>query len=345
MQFNSIASEINVPMVVASPDASKTAAQSLLDLIAEHHDKIIKRLNQEGAILFRGFACQDIDYFNKAIELCDLGSKCSTKDYAIPRTLLPNEIYTSSDLPGHIPIPLHHEKPRSKTPPNHIYFCCVTPAEQGGGTVFANAAAIWRDMPEKIQNKITEHGVIYKQFFHGESIKQYWLKKILGNHCIQRWSRHFGTEDKAFIEKKLRNDKQDWNWINRNNDLIVSSKLPGALIHPLTDQILWFNASEYLNYYSNLIYGALNTLHFYKYAAAQYLILNDMLPLVCHYGNGQAFSPDEIADINRVVQKHARVLNWQKGDFMIVDNYTFMHGKEAHQGNRLLYSCMTMLQG
>jgi alpha-ketoglutarate-dependent taurine dioxygenase len=124
-----IAPDINIPMVIASPDS-----------------------NQYGAVLFRGFACQDLEYFSKAIDLCGLGSRCSTKDYAIPRTLLPHDIYTSSDLPAHIPLPLHHEKPRSKNPPNHIYFCCVTPAEQGGGTIFANAVAIWLDIPEPIQD-------------------------------------------------------------------------------------------------------------------------------------------------------------------------------------------------
>ena len=73
----------------------------------------------------------------------------------------------------------------------------------------------------------------------------------------------------------------------------------------------------------------------------QYLILKDRLPMVCHYGNGQAFSSDEIAEIKRIIQHHTGVFNWQKGDFMIVDNFTFMHGKEPHHGDRLLYSCMT----
>ena len=75
--------------------------------------------------------------------------------------------------------------------------------------------------------------------------------------------------------------------------------------------------------------------------ASRYLIFKDMLPIVCHYGNGRAFSSYEIMQINQVTHSHSCVLNWQKGDFLMVDNFTFMHGKQAHQGERLLYSCMT----
>jgi alpha-ketoglutarate-dependent taurine dioxygenase len=338
-----IESGMNVPMVVASHNNLKAGKTPLLDLINDHHVEIIKQLSQYGAVLFRGFACQDVAYFSKAIELCGLGSRCSTSDYDLARTLLPNDIYTSSDLPAHVPLPLHHEKPRSKNPPNHIYFCCVTKAEKGGGTVFANAAEIWLDIPKNIQDKIIKHGVQYKQFFHGKSIKHYLLKKTLGNNSARSWKEYFGTDDKMQVEKKLTADNVIWDWVNNGNDLILLNNLSGARKHPITNQTIWFNSSAYLNYYSNLIYGELHTLRSYKYLASRYLILKDMLPMVCHYGNGQAFSSDDIAKINRVLQHHAWVLNWEEGDFMIVDNFTFMHGKQAHEGDRLLYSCMTQV--
>ena len=336
-----IAPDINVPITEASSYHLNAEIPSLLDLIKKHHVEIIEQLNQYGAFIFRGFSCQDAGYFSSAIALCGLGSRCDTSDYELPRTVLPNDIYTSSDLPAHIPLPLHHEKPRSINPPNHIYFCCVTPAQKGGGTVFANAEAIWLDIPQTIQEKIIEHGVIYRQFFHGKSIKHYLLKKTLGNNSARRWSEYFGTDQKLQIEKKLTENEITWDWVNNGKDLILSSKLPGVLNHPINNKPIWFNSSAYLNYYANLIYGDLETLRSYKYVASRYLIAKDGLPMVCHYGNGHAFSPDEIADINRVIQSHTCVLNWQEGDFMIVDNFTFMHGKQPHEGNRLLYSCMT----
>ena len=332
---------INVPMVVAPSNHLKADTTPLLKLIDERHDEIINQLTQYGAVLFRGFACQDVDYFSKAIELCGLGYRCDTRDYDLPRTLLPNGIYTSSDLPAHIPLPLHHEKPRSKNPPNHIYFCCVTPAQKDGGTIFANAEAIWLDIPKKIQDKIREHGVIYKQFFHGKTFKHHLLNKALKNTSARSWSEYFGTNEKKQIEDKLTKDNVSWDWVNNGCDLILSSHLPGALKHPVTRQMSWFNSSAYLNYYSNLVYGELTTLRSFKYLASRYLILKDMLPMVCHYGDGQAFSSADITKINQVLQHHSCVLNWQKGDFMVVDNFTFMHGKQAHHGNRLLYSCMT----
>lgn len=332
----------NIPMVTASSEREAPPA-SLLELLTLYHAELMAELHQKGAILFRGFGCLDADHFSQAVELCGLGERCSTRDYDLPRTLLANDIYTSCDLPSHIPLPLHHEKPRSKNPPTHIYFCCITPPAKGGGTIFANALDIWLNMPREIQKKIIKHGVLYQQFFHGKSLKYHWLKKILGQHCAQGWPDYFGTTDKTTVEKRLMQDEVTWEWVNPCHDLILSSYLPGVLHHPLSNQIAWFNSSAYLNYYSNMIYNGLKASHFWKYAAYRYLILKDMFPIVCHYGDGQAFSPGEVKEINRVIENHACVLNWQKGDFMIVDNFTFMHGKEAHQGERLLYSCMTAL--
>lgn len=332
---------LNVPMVMASPKHSQADASPLLPLLSGHHASINKQLVQYGAVVFRGFACDDADNFSTAIALCGLGTRCDASDYESPRTVFPNGTYTSSDLPPHIPLPLHHEKPRSKNPPTHLYFCCVTPAEKWGGTLFANAELIWLDLAETIRDKIIEHGIVYKQFFHGRSLKSTVLRNVLTPNSAKRWSEHFGTENKQQIEKKLTEDKLNWEWINKGNDLIVTNPLPGAIKHPITKQLSWFNSSAYLNYYLNPSYGNLKKLPATQYLASRYLIAKDSLPMVCHYGNGQAFSEEEIIAINQVIQHHTRIFNWQKGDFMIVDNYTFMHGKQAHQGNRLLYSCMT----
>ncbi|MFT4059815.1 MAG: TauD/TfdA family dioxygenase [Legionella sp.] len=337
----SIVPVMNLPIVTAAGDFLQTEKQPLLALISGHHDEIIERLNQYGAILFRGFACDDEDYFSKAIELCGLGTRCSTTDYDLSRTLLKNEVYTSSDLPAHIPLPLHHEKPRSKKPPNHLYFCCVIPAQKGGGTLFANAESIWLAMPKNIKDKILEHGVVYRQFLHGKSFKYHVLQKMLGSNFARSWAEYFGTDDKRQIEKKLEQNKSNWSWINNGQDLILLNYLPGALKHPMTQNVSWFNSAAYLNYYSNTLYDKLNELRSYKYVASHYMIAKDMFPMICHYGNGQAFSAEEIGEINRIIQQHTWVLKWKKGDFIIVDNFTFMHGKQAHEGDRLLYSCMT----
>ncbi len=325
--------DINVPMVIAS---DKNNHDELISLIKQHHAEIIERLNEYGTILFRGFACQDAENFSQVIDLCGLGQRCGTEDYAIPRTLLPNNIYTSSDLPGHLSLPLHHEKPRSKNPPNHLYFCCITPAAQEGGTILANAANIWLDMPQNIQDKILEHGVVYKQFYHGKSLKYYVLKKILGENKVRSWHEQFQGKQNQHIEQQLIAEEVNWSWVNRGKDLIVLNKLPGVRKNPMTSQMCWFNSSGYLNYYANPIKP-------YQTLAHQYLVSQDKLPLTCHYGNEDPFSHQDILIINKLLQKHSIIIKWQKGDFMIVDNYTIMHGKQRHQGDRLLYSCMTQL--
>lgn len=325
---------MNIPITYPS----NKSRQSLLDFIDKHQKEIIQQLYQYGAFLVRGFPCQDAEFFSQAIALCNLGNRCSTKDYEIARTVFDSGVYTSSDLPGSMNISLHHEKPRSKKPPDHLYFYCMTPAQKGGATLFANAEAIWVDIPQSIQEKLREHGVVYKQFFHGKTLKYSVLKKLLNKSIVRTWSEYFSTNETIDIEKKLTEDQLKWQWINDN--LVVLNPLPGVLPHPTTQQPLWFNAANYLNYYSNAL-NHFKRAAFYQSLAARYIIAKDILPMVCHYGNGEAFSYEEINIINQVLQKHTQTLKWQSGDFMIMDNYTWMHGKEPHQGNRLLYSCMT----
>ena len=333
--------ELHIPIIVNSSSTQQNRPETLIQLIHQHRSEFLQQLAEYGALLFRGFACKDVDSFSKAIEACNLGSRCSTKDYEIARTLFANEIYTSSDLPAHIFLPLHHEKPRTKNPPNHLYFCCNTPAPEGGATLLGNAGAIWLDMPEAIQKKIVNYGIVYKQFFHGKSIKHYLIKSLLNASSARTWMNYFGTEEKKHIEERLKNEGLKWEWVNGGTDLIVLNYLPGAVPHPVTHQTLWFNSAGYLNFYSNLLYGELNALPTYQYLMNRYLIAKDILPIVCHYGNNTPFSPAEISQINQIIQQNTYPIYWQAGDFMIVDNFTFMHGKEAHSGDRLLYACMT----
>lgn len=328
--------KMNLPIVNATANSP-----SLPAMIASHHAELVALLHQYGAILFRGFACQDEASFSQAIAACNLGSRCTTSDYKLPRTLLQNDIYTSSDLPEHVPLPLHHEKPRTLKPPNHIYFCCIIPAQKGGGTLFANAESIWDDMPTPIKKQINQYGVVYKQFFHGKTRRYHWLQCILDDSCVQSWIDYFDTEERAEVEQKLMQDGLTWEWVNQQRDLVVTTRIPGALEHPVTHRINWFNSAAYLNYHINLLYGERSKLILSKSLAVRYMMWRDLFPMICHYGNGQPFSAVEIKQINQVIHSHTRVVNWQQGDFMVVDNYTYMHGKQPHEGNRLLYSCMT----
>lgn len=333
---------MNFPLLVACSSSLRVNPPILLEILAKHREEIIASLHQEGIILFRGFGCQNPEYFSKAIELCALGKRCSTKDYGLARTILENGIYTSSDLPGSIPLPMHHEKPRSMHPPNHLYFCCAIPPQHGGATLFADAEAIWLDLPKSIQDKVRSYGVSYKQFFHGKTFESYLLRKILGEKAALHWQDYFATENKEVLEEKLAQAQESWQWTKKGKNLILTSELPGVLRNPLSQRLCWFNSADYLNYHANYIYGELKNLKFYKALAAHYLVLKDRLPIVCHYGNGQAFSAEEVEQIKKIIQEHSCPFNWEKGDFMIVDNYKFMHGKQAHEGERLLYSCMTI---
>lgn len=314
--------------------------EKLLVILEKEDTAILNLVKTYGAIIFRGFACTNENLFSKLIAACDFGERCSTADYRIPRTVLSNNIYTSSDLAPAIAIPLHHEKPRSMDPPTHIYFGCLKAPVKGGATLFANAIRIWRDLPDPIKENIIKHGVCYQRYIHKNGFATNRLKKIFGRKAIPTLHSFYGSDDKATIFEKLQSGNEQFEWLN-GGDLKLWQKLPGVFNHPLSNEPVWFNSADYLNCYYNLLYKDFRQLTYKQAVARRYLIYRKQLPLVCHYGNGQPFSKTEIQLIANIISKHMFAHDWQTGDFMIVDNYTLMHGKQPHKGERLLLSCMT----
>lgn len=108
------------------------SVSSLAPLIKEF---IRQHLSQYGGILFRGFPITSVSAFEQFVkpvtpELLDyeFGST--------PRSHLQNKIYTSTEYPARQHIPLHNEQAYTVEWPMKIWFCCITPAEQGGGHAY-----------------------------------------------------------------------------------------------------------------------------------------------------------------------------------------------------------------
>src|SRR5688572_3591927 len=92
------------PMVVSSARPGRSVA----DFAAEHAAWVKANLHQLGAILFRDFAVEDIDCFDRFMRSV-AGPPLPYMHRSSPRTQLKGNIYTSTEYPPEQVIPFHSE--------------------------------------------------------------------------------------------------------------------------------------------------------------------------------------------------------------------------------------------
>ena len=98
----------------------------LSDLVAERPELIAEWLLEHGAVLFRGFAADSVERFEKFAAALAL----RRSDYlyrSTPRTAVGDRIFTATEYPADREIPLHNENAYQRAWPLKVGFCCVTP--------------------------------------------------------------------------------------------------------------------------------------------------------------------------------------------------------------------------
>src|SRR5919106_6965334 len=135
--FNtSLFNQASLPLVI-EPDtgeASSPDVESLIPLYTDNKDYFESKLLEHGALLFRGFSvgsAEALEQFARSVSQADL---LNYVDGTSPRTKVNASVYTSTEYPAPYFISLHNELSYTHRWPSRIFFCCVTPPQQGGET-------------------------------------------------------------------------------------------------------------------------------------------------------------------------------------------------------------------
>lgn len=107
--------------------------------------------------------------------------------------------------------------------------------------------------------------------------------------------------------------------------LRVTTPCDAIVTHPRTGDALWFNQAE-LWHPSALAPRLRSTF--------EQLVGKGNLPHECEYGNGEPIGADVLAEIRRALQANKLMFDWRRGDLLMIDNLTMMHGREAFRGER-----------
>ncbi|MEJ2177792.1 MAG: TauD/TfdA family dioxygenase, partial [Gammaproteobacteria bacterium] len=228
----------------------------------------------------------------------------------ILRQHIHGKIYTSTEYSPAFRIRLHNECAFANTWPAQICFFCIAAPASGGETPIADSRRVLRRISQTTLNRLNQHGVRYvRNFGYGSS---------------RTWEKTFGTSDKETVEEICRADGVTCEWLDQPR-LRTCSVRPPIVMHPVTDEAVWFNHinSSHISSLEPELRDAL--LKEFK---------KEQLPRNCYYGDGSDIEQSVLQEIQEAYDAETVAFTWQKGDLLMLDNMLVAHGRNQFTGSR-----------
>lgn len=273
-------------------------------------------LLKAGALLLRGFPLREAEDFRRVVAAL---APRPLRDYAggtSPRSRVAEGVYTSTEYPKQLEIPLHNEMSYSVRWPGRLYFFCATAPATGGETPLADSRRILRAMPPAIVEEFERRGLLYVRNL-GPADARY-----------NAWSKAFETDDRAQVEAHCREMDVGCEW-QPGGGLRIRERRPATRVHPRTGERVWFN-QVHLFHASNTPMGANVDAR-----------IEAGLPMAAYYGDGERIGNATLAAVRDVLRAQRRTFRWQQGDLLVVDNLLAAHGRLPFDGPRRILVAMS----
>lgn len=327
----SFLNEDQLPLVI-EPKEPGISLEDLKVILKENkkffHDSMLKY----GGLLFRNFPVNTSDDFTSVIKGLDTGEFVNYIGGGSPRNKVKDSVYTSTEAPPAIKIHLHNEMSFADNYPNHIFFYCDTPPDEGGETFIGDARKIIKSVDERLKKKLSEKSLKYISRYYYKSKVMDLMNKIQRGH--KTWIDVFETNKKAEVEQQCSKNNIGFKW-NKNDWLEISRMRPPFLEHPITNEKVWFNQVHLFDYNPRFLgwwrYIGMRLFYFRKY----------MLVDEARFGDDTKIPRKDIYHIVDVLDKHSIYFPWQKGDVLALDNILTMHARAPFKGKRRILTAMT----
>ncbi len=310
--------ETALPLIVVNPEPGDPEA--LRTWYETHRDWAEAQLLVHGAILFRGFGVASAAHLDRAVALLG-GPSLDYVDGNSPRRKLANGIYTSTEYPPEFFISLHNELSYSPRWPARVFFCCVTPAAEGGETPLVDSRKLLRALPDRVRETFTGKGIRYIRNLHA------------GRGFGPSWQTTFETDDRQVVETFCRTTGTDFRW-NDDGSLSVTQIRPATARHPRTGEEVWFNQADQFH-------PSTHPRPIYESILALYDGREDLMPQTATFGDGTPIDPLLLDEVRRTAGEQMRLFPWQEGDLLMVDNMLVAHGRRPYRGERKVLVGMT----
>ncbi len=323
--------EAGIPLVIEPKDKKMTLAE-LYTLLEEQNGHFRQQLLKYGALLFRGFPVGSPDDFSGVVSHLLKAPFVHYIGGDSPRKIVKGDVYTSTEAPPSVKIPLHNELSFVKKYPKHICFYCEVAPQVRGETIIADARKVYASMDTAVRKLFIDKGIRYVSRYYYKSALMNLLNKVQRSH--KSWVEVFETASKADVEKKCQDSEFELKW-NRDDWLQISQVRPAILTHPLTNETVWFNQAHLFDFNPRL-------LGWWRYVGAKLFYYRP------HTRWHEVFFADEtpipqeaLYHVMDVLDKQTVHFPWQKGDVMVQDNVLSMHGRATFEGPRRILTVMT----
>jgi alpha-ketoglutarate-dependent taurine dioxygenase len=282
---------------------------NLIDWAKNNPEFLETNLLRYGGILFRGFGVNTTDDFQSFIQATS-GSLLEYTYRSTPRKQVSGRVYTSTEYPQDMAIPMHNENSYSRNWAMKLFFLCVTAADEQGETPIADSRLMFERIDAEIRQKFIEKKVMY--------VRNY------GSEIDLPWQNVFQTTSKREVEEFCQRSDIKFEWLG--GDRLRTKQLCQSVAkHPQTGESIWFNQAN-LFHVGSLPSEVRNAL-LSNYG-------EENLPRNAYFGDGELIEASVIEHINGVYEQTAVNFPWQKGDVLMLDNMLTAHGRNPFKGQR-----------
>lgn len=314
--------------LVLEPKRATTHAD-FIELLKAERNSLRTRLLEHGGLLFRGWPVQSAQDFSDVIDALGTGSSVNYIGGDSPRRKITGAVYTSTEAPPAVKIPLHNELSFVRDYPRHIFFYCdVAPASKGE-TILGDARRVYRALDPDVRARFLDRRLKYVSQYYGES-----RLMDLVNPSHKSWHDVFETTDRNEVERLCREHEFDFDWPD-DNWIRISQTRPAAIEHPDTHEWVWFSQAHLYDFSPRLL-GT------WRYVAAKafYARPHTRLHEVFH-ADGSNVARADLYHIMDTLDANTVAFPWRKGDVLVLDNVLTMHGRSTFAGPRRILAAMT----
>lgn len=303
-----------------------------LQFVVDNHNFFIEELHKYGGILFRGFPVDGAEAFNRVIDALGLGKPLNYIGGDTPRDKVRGKVYTSTEAPPSLKIPLHNEMSFIPNYPRHIYFYCDQPSVTGGETIIGDARAIYNDVRPEVRERFAKKQLKYVSNFYGKD----WLLDMVNRfqRAHKTWMDAFETDDKQEVARLCEENDYGHKWHNAQW-LQVTYNTPAVREHPVTKEKIWFNQAHLYDYNPRLV-GKLNWLGTKLIYFRKNTVMHEIF-----YGDDEPVEKKDLYHVMDVLDRNTLKFPWQKGDVLVLDNVLAMHGRAPFTGKRRILAALT----
>ena len=328
-----------LPLVIRPVGDNSAAA--LVEQLRRDEPEIRTRLQQVGAVLFRGWdtaTAEALESVARCINPILQNEYLGTS----PRNALTPYVFTASELPPFYPIPQHCEMSFTRNPPTHLFFGCLVPNRAPGGeTPLVDMRKVWADLDPAVRERFADRGVTNIRNYAGLSGSAWW-----DPWKLKRWDEIFGSTDQDVVTEKCKNEGFTPTWDAAGRLRLVNSQ-PAMRAHPESGEIAWFNHSQVFHRdavpaeYDRIARRMGAKWRFWQGLSSLLLWIKALVErpesaaMHCTFGDGSEISAADMEAVREAIWKNLVAIPWEKGDIVAIDNRAVAHGRLPYAGERM----------